>query len=44
MRLILTIAATMIFSYFLNAQPVKVMLITGGHAYDTLQFFQKSIL
>ena len=26
--------------FFLNAQPVKVMLVTGGHSYDTVQFFQ----
>ena len=24
----------------LNAQPVNIMLITGGHSYDTIQFFQ----
>ncbi|MFW5755769.1 MAG: ThuA domain-containing protein [Tangfeifania sp.] len=24
----------------LNAQPVNVMLVTGGHSYDTIQFFQ----
>jgi type 1 glutamine amidotransferase len=25
---------------FVNAQPIKVMLVTGGHSYDTLQFFE----
>ncbi|MDD4225022.1 MAG: ThuA domain-containing protein [Mariniphaga sp.] len=40
MKYILTITATMLFASLLNGQPVKVMLITGGHAYDTLQFFQ----
>lgn len=23
-----------------NSQPIKVMLVTGGHAFDTVQFFQ----
>lgn len=26
--------------YILNAQTVNVMLVTGGHSYDTIQFFQ----
>ena len=25
---------------FVDAQPIKVMLVTGGHAFDTLQFFE----
>jgi len=25
---------------FLNAQPVKIMLVTGGHGFDTIQFFE----
>lgn len=25
---------------FIQAQPIKVMLVTGGHAFDTLQFFE----
>ncbi len=29
-----------VFVIVLQAQPIKVMLITGGHSYDTLQFFQ----
>lgn len=29
-----------IFPFLLNAQEIKVMLVTGGHAYDTAQFFQ----
>jgi len=24
----------------LQAQPIKIMVVTGGHAYDTLQFFE----
>lgn len=24
----------------LNAQPIKIMVVTGGHSYDTLQFFE----
>lgn len=40
MRLILgTIAASLII-FTLNAQPVKIMLVTGGHSYDTIPFFQ----
>ena len=29
-----------LFGYQLSAEPVKVMLVTGGHAFDTVQFFQ----
>ncbi len=30
-----------LFSGFLiNAQPIKIMLVTGGHAFDTIQFFE----
>jgi hypothetical protein len=25
---------------FIKAQPIKLMLVTGGHSYDTLQFFE----
>lgn len=25
---------------FIQAQPIKIMLVTGGHSYDTLQFFE----
>lgn len=28
------------FTVLIQAQPIKVMLVTGGHAYDTVQFFQ----
>lgn len=24
----------------LNAQPIKIMVVTGGHSYDTIQFFE----
>jgi hypothetical protein len=27
-------------STVLQAQPIKVMLITGGHSFDTVQFFE----
>ncbi len=40
MRLILTIVAASMIIFTLNAQPVKIMLVTGGHSYDTIQFFQ----
>jgi uncharacterized protein len=40
MKLILT--CSLCLGMFLNlyAQPVNIMLVTGGHSYDTLQFFQ----
>lgn len=38
LRLSVVVAVTLI-SFVLNAQPVKVMLVTGGHAFDTIQFF-----
>jgi hypothetical protein len=40
MRPILTIVAASMIIFTLNAQPVKIMLVTGGHSYDTIQFFQ----
>ncbi len=42
MKLILTFAACFAinFSLTVTAQPVKIMVVTGGHTYDTLQFFQ----
>lgn len=40
MKPILFVAALLAIGISLKAQPVKVMLVTGGHSYDTLQFFQ----
>jgi uncharacterized protein len=40
MKLFLTFAACLVFSFSMIAQPVKIMLVTGGHSYDTLQFVQ----
>ncbi len=40
MKLILTFIALLAINFNITAQPVKVMLITGGHSYDTLQFLQ----
>ncbi|MDX1285348.1 MAG: ThuA domain-containing protein [Draconibacterium sp.] len=40
MKRILTIYFTLLFVCPVFSQPVKIMLVTGGHAYDTLQFFQ----
>jgi uncharacterized protein len=40
MKLIFTLAAWFMLFFYLNAQPVKIMLVTGGHSYDSLQFFQ----
>ncbi|RIH66984.1 hypothetical protein D1164_00700 [Mariniphaga sediminis] len=40
MRLILTFAVSLLVYFSLNARPVKIMLVTGGHSFDTLQFFQ----
>jgi uncharacterized protein len=30
----------LISGYFSNAQAIKIMLVTGGHAFDTIQFFE----
>lgn len=40
MRLILATFAASLFIFTLNAQTVKIMLVTGGHSYDTIPFFQ----
>lgn len=40
MKLILSFAATFFIFLSPNAQPFNIMLVTGGHSYDTLQFFQ----
>jgi uncharacterized protein len=40
MRLILTTVVASLIIFNLNAQPVKIMLVTGGHSYDTIRFFQ----
>ncbi len=40
MKKVLIIAGIFFLLTGLKAQPVKIMLITGGHAFDTIQFFQ----
>jgi type 1 glutamine amidotransferase len=40
MKQLVVFAALFFMCLSLQAQPVKIMLITGGHSYDTLQFFQ----
>lgn len=30
----------LIFPFFIQAKNIKIMLVTGGHSFDTLQFFQ----
>jgi uncharacterized protein len=40
MRPILTIVVASLIIFNLNAQSVKIMLVTGGHSYDTIQFFR----
>ena len=40
MRPILTVVAASLIIFSLNAQPVKILLVTGGHSYDTIPFFQ----
>lgn len=40
MRLILATFAASLIIFTLNAQSVKIMLVTGGHSYDTIPFFQ----
>lgn len=36
--ILLTVASFLCF--ILNAQPIKIMLVTGGHSFDTIQFSQ----
>lgn len=40
MKQIYLLAIFLISIVSVQAQPIKVMLVTGGHAYDTLQFFE----
>ncbi len=40
MRRIFFLSFFLISVSFISAQPIKVMLVTGGHAFDTLQFFE----
>lgn len=40
MKRIFLLFSAFFFIVFLKAQPVQVMLITGGHAYDTIHFLQ----
>ncbi|HSH20349.1 MAG TPA: ThuA domain-containing protein [Draconibacterium sp.] len=40
MKRICLIAIFIVCVIFTNAQPIKVMLVTGGHAFDTVQFFE----
>ncbi len=40
MKFILYTSICILSALNLNAQSIKVMLVTGGHSYDTIQFFQ----
>uniref|UniRef100_UPI003216FF7C ThuA domain-containing protein n=1 Tax=uncultured Draconibacterium sp. TaxID=1573823 RepID=UPI003216FF7C len=40
MKRILLLFLFLFFIHFAQSQDIKVMLVTGGHAFDTLQFFQ----
>ncbi|MFO8084540.1 MAG: hypothetical protein R6U27_09510 [Desulfobacterales bacterium] len=40
MKQLFVFAALFFMSFCIQSQPVKIMLVTGGHSYDTLQFFQ----
>jgi type 1 glutamine amidotransferase len=40
MKQIYLLSFFLISIVFVHAQPIKVMVITGGHSYDTLQFFE----
>jgi uncharacterized protein len=40
MKQVFLFVACFFLCFSLNAQPVKIMLVTGGHAYDTTAFFQ----
>jgi type 1 glutamine amidotransferase len=39
MKRILFLSIVLISVSLVRAQPIKIMLVTGGHAYDTIQFF-----
>ncbi len=39
MKQILLIIVSLFIFTAIHAQPVKIMLVTGGHAFDTIQFF-----
>lgn len=40
MKKALLIISLLFAVVLLKAQPIKIMLVTGGHAFDTVQFFQ----
>lgn len=40
MKQVFLLGALAVLCHSLNAQSAKVMLITGGHAFDTIPFFQ----
>ena len=40
MKRICLLVAFIFVLTFIKAQPVKIMVVTGGHSYDTLQFFE----
>ena len=40
MKKLLLFISILFAGVLLKAQPIKVMLVTGGHAFDTIQFFQ----
>ncbi len=40
MKKIILFVVVSMFASVVMAQPIKVMLVTGGHSFDTLQFFQ----
>ncbi|MFV0591978.1 MAG: ThuA domain-containing protein [Draconibacterium sp.] len=40
MKKILLIVCLVLPVFLVKAEPIKVMLVTGGHSFDTVQFFQ----
>jgi hypothetical protein len=40
MKRILLLVIILLPGFLISAQPIKVMLVTGGHAFDTVQFFE----
>lgn len=40
MKRICLLVAFIFVLTFIQAQPIKIMVVTGGHSYDTLQFFE----
>ncbi len=40
MKRIFVILFLLVSGFFINAQPIKIMLVTGGHDFDEVEFFE----